>query len=217
MTTERRGADPRIAGELAALVLHDFRNMLAVADTSAHLCEQNLDDRPFAERQIKRAREQLRRAQDLATRCLAVAKGEPVERARIGFGELCDEVMASVAARAGVHMSALEAQRGVELVCDKALFSRALANLVENARDALDGGGHIELSIEPTSDAGRIVRVRDDGPGLPPHLWLAGVTTKASGSGLGLVVARAVVTAHGGEIALEPSELGTSVRITLPA
>jgi signal transduction histidine kinase len=215
--SERQGADPRIAAELAALVLHDFRNMLAVADTSAHLCEQNLDDRPFAERQIKRAREQLRRAQDLATRCLAVAKGEPIDKTRTSFGELCDEAISSVATRDGVELTAPQALRGVEIACDKALFARALANLIENARDALDGGGTIELSIESPPGGGSIVRVRDDGSGLPAHLWLAGMTTKQAGSGLGLLVARAVVSAHGGEIALEPAERGTHIRITLPA
>lgn len=214
--SERQGADARIAAELAALVLHDFRNMLAVADTSAHLCEQNLDDRPFAERQIKRTREQLRRAQDLATRCLAVAKGEALDRASVGFGELCDEIIASVAPREGVEIGSPAAQRDVALPCDKALFARAIANLVENARDALDGGGSIEISIEAPAAGGHIVRVRDDGPGFPAHLWLAGVTTKAAGSGLGLLVTRAVVAAHQGEITLEPSERGTSIRITLP-
>lgn len=221
--SERQGADPRIAAELAALVLHDFRNMLAVADTSAHLCEQNLDDRPFAERQIKRAREQLRRAQDLATRCLAVAKGEPIDRARIRFGDLVDEAVSSVAARAGVEIGAPPDQRNVEIACDKALFARVLANLVENARDALEGGGHIELSIEPLPDGGHAVRVRDDGPGLPAHLWLAGVTTKEAGSGLGLLVSRAVMSAHGGAMRLEPRDVaassrpGTTISLILPA
>jgi len=213
---ERQGADPRIAGELCALVLHDFRNILAVADTSAHLCAASLDDKPFATRQLARVREQLRRAQDLANRCMAVAKGEPLQRARVPFGDVCDEALSAVAARDGVSIVVTPDTRSVELTCDTSLFARALANLIENARDAIGARGTVSLSIERDGSS-EIVRVHDDGPGIPPHLLFAGVTTKASGSGLGLLVVRAIVVSHGGDIALEPSPRGTTFRITIPS
>jgi signal transduction histidine kinase len=66
------------------------------------------------------------------------------------------------------------------------------------------------------------VRVTDKGPGIPPELaeavFQAEVrgTTTASGDGLGLTISRGIVHAHGGTLALEPAESGTTMLVTLP-
>ena len=62
--------------------------------------------------------------------------------------------------------------------------------------------------------------MRDDGPGIPSNLreqiFEALFTTKAKGSGLGLALCRRITEAHGGTVALEPSEQGAAFRIFVP-
>jgi signal transduction histidine kinase len=98
------------------------------------------------------------------------------------------------------------------------LLGRALANLVDNAVDVLAERGQGEVWLEAEQRGSAIVlRVRDDGPGLARELAFAGTTTKPDGSGLGLLVARAVVVAHGGTLELVDAGGGTTFELTLPA
>ncbi|MCP5093015.1 MAG: PAS domain-containing sensor histidine kinase, partial [Gammaproteobacteria bacterium] len=63
--------------------------------------------------------------------------------------------------------------------------------------------------------------VSDDGPGIPSdvkaQLFQPFFTTRPQGTGLGLSVAKAVATAHGGDISVATSELGASFTLQLPA
>ena len=68
--------------------------------------------------------------------------------------------------------------------------------------------------------AATVLRVRDEGPGVPPALreqvFEALFTTRAKGSGLGLALCRRIAEAHGGTVTLEPSESGAVFLIAIP-
>jgi|GEM_PF-2868539 len=105
-------------------------------------------------------------------------------------------------------------------------LEQLLINLVANARDAMqETGGQITVSTWANLTPGRVVlRVDDDGPGMPPDVatraFEAFFTTKSAGkgTGLGLAVCRTVVERLGGTIELEtaPGE-GCSFRVSLVA
>ncbi len=104
---------------------------------------------------------------------------------------------------------------------DPILIEWALESLVKNAIDALQGReGTITIRVEQDADAAAI-RVTDDGPGIPGELrrtiFDPGITTKSSGWGIGLALARRVVEdSHGGELVLESSEPGATFLIRIP-
>ncbi len=97
-----------------------------------------------------------------------------------------------------------------------------MESLVKNAIDALSGrGGSIVLTVSAGSGSGATVRVADDGEGIPPSLrrkvFSAGFSTKESGWGIGLSLARRIVEeAHHGRLALVPSDRGAVFDIILP-
>jgi signal transduction histidine kinase len=107
---------------------------------------------------------------------------------------------------------------------DPRRLKEALINLLANAIDATPPGGKIRLATRGRADdgGGGTVELRDTGRGMAAdvldRLGTSFFTTRASGTGLGFVLAVGVVAQHGGKlhVASEPGR-GTHVAITLPA
>jgi signal transduction histidine kinase len=105
-------------------------------------------------------------------------------------------------------------------VVDRTLITRALANIVENALYAMPGKGRltIDAAVERESV---VLDVTDTGAGMDEEA-LARVfepyfSTKATGTGLGLPIARRNVELSGGSIDVKSEKgVGTRVRVTLP-
>lgn len=99
-------------------------------------------------------------------------------------------------------------------------LSRAFANLLLNAADAVDGEGAVTVVLRAVE--GQVeVRVLDTGPGIPAEnlasIWEPDFTTKARGTGLGLALVRQTVQAHGGSVAARNRpEGGAEVAVRLP-
>ena len=105
---------------------------------------------------------------------------------------------------------------------DAVLLEWSLEVLVKNAVDALAGrGGRISLATVHRLEGGARITVRDDGPGIPREfrgrIFEPGFSTKKSGWGIGLSLARRIVEEnHGGTLRLTPSDRGASFEIILP-
>jgi two-component system CheB/CheR fusion protein len=96
----------------------------------------------------------------------------------------------------------------------------AIQNLLMNAAQAMGGSGAIEVALDCDA-AGCRIAIRDHGPGMAADIrakaFDAFFTTKHRGTGLGLPIARRIVDAHGGEIAIATAEGGgTLATIALP-
>lgn len=101
------------------------------------------------------------------------------------------------------------------------LFEWVIENLCKNAVDAMQGEGHIDITLIPSSD-GAAIEVRDTGKGIPhkhfASVFKPGFTTKKRGWGLGLSLAKRIVEEyHRGRIFVKDSTLGvgTTFRIEL--
>ncbi len=104
---------------------------------------------------------------------------------------------------------------------DGVLLEWAMEVLVKNAVDALAGrGGSIKLAAIPRPEGGARILVMDDGPGIPRDLrariFEPGFSTKTSGWGIGLSLARRIVEEnHGGTLRLIPTDRGARFEIIL--
>ena len=108
-----------------------------------------------------------------------------------------------------------------EVFADPDQLRRAMVNLVGNAVDAMPNGGTLTVSVGSRDDGGRSVVVEDTGVGIPPgdreRIFEPYFTTKASGLGLGLVLTKKIIDAHGGRIAVESEPgKGTRIEVSLP-
>lgn len=105
---------------------------------------------------------------------------------------------------------------------DRESLQQVLLNLINNSIDAMPKGGEIEISAIADTSAGTVEIVfRDTGVGLEPnaieHLFEPMWTTKPTGGGFGLAIAREVMNDHRGEIqVINDQPIGTSFRLTMP-
>ena len=141
------------------------------------------------------------------------------------------DLLAPLAEKQGVTIDLQSPDGLLPVRVDPSQIQQALANVVMNGIQAMPGGGHLRVSIEPAAarrpgDGGPgaapylRVAVEDQGRGIRaealPHIFEPFFTTKdvGEGTGLGLSVAHGIVTDHGGWIDVE-SELGRGTRVAI--
>jgi two-component sensor histidine kinase len=152
--------------------------------------------------------------------------GNPAQRDPIALGAMAERVANYYRPRLPRHNNAITLEvrapsAGPHILGDSVLLEWALEALVKNAIDALQGRDGVIIIAAESGRDGAIMRVTDDGPGVPREirrtLFTPGVTTKRGGWGIGLALVRRVIEeAHGGQIALENVERGTSFVMYFP-
>lgn len=151
-------------------------------------------------------------------------KRQPVALDQVIFGAI--EASGALLDASGCQWSVDIAPGIPELALEASLIERVLINLVENALKHTPPDGLIHISAAPYAK-GALVRVSDNGPGIPPALQEQVFAkyfqiqpqdgARAAGVGLGLAFCRMAITAHDGEIWVESADGGGSVfAFTLP-
>ena len=209
------------AGEMAGALAHELNQPLTALSAYGTACEQLLERGETGERlreTIRRMVAESFRAADVVRRLRDFFRTGATRLEPIALAELLAAAVSPFAAKAQQH--------GVELVVDPASPHALLAdrlqlevvlrNLLTNAFDAVvdqpPGQRRVRLSAY-TEGAGRVcVSIEDSGPGLSgaaaARLFEAFQSSKKSGLGLGLVISRAIVEAHGGSLRAEVADHG---------
>jgi signal transduction histidine kinase len=219
-------AQARRMQSVGAKVAHELKNPLAAIKGLVQLVKrapasQKTDERlAVVEAEIDRMEAILREYLSFA-RPLEDLHKEPIDLA-----EIATEVATVMAGRLEQSRIELELDaRPARLEGDPRRLKEALINLLANAIDATAAGGRIRIASRTPTDSdggGGVVEIRDTGRGMAgdvlDRLGTSFFTTRASGTGLGFVLAVGVVAQHGGKlhVASEPGR-GTHVAITLPA
>ena len=212
-------------GELIAYVAHNIRNPLAGIQAAAEAglrqasADSALRDRLDA---IVAAVEKFQTwLRQLEHTCSPMElQAEPVELSR-----LLDNVAAvfrPMAERRGVKIETRIQNASQQVRVDPRHFEHAVAAVLGNAIEAASDGGRVQIGMSENGDPSVwTLTVSDNGPGIDPatidRIFEPAYSTKRSGHGLGLMMAKKIVEMHGGQIAAEstPGE-GTTLRFIMP-
>lgn len=230
---ERLFSIENLAGELTARESSAWRNLIRVltheimntltpvtslAQTAAGLLEDDSAkaDVQDAVRAIARRSEGLTSFVLRYRELMTVPQPEP---ARVNVGDALQSVVALMRPETGSAVISIEVDSpSLEVMADRTLLDQVLVNVVRNALDAVRDTARPRLELRGELDQGRVViSVTDNGPGIDEdvvrQVFIPFFTTKRDGSGIGLSLCQQVMTAHGGEIALESGPAGTTVRL----
>ena len=216
-------------GEGVAKISHDLRNML----TSAQLASERLaaSGDPKVAKALPRLERALDRALSLAQNVLSYGRSEEPAPAKRRI--LLRTAIDAAAEDAGLSPDGVRLEIEVgprfQVEADTEQLHRILLNLMRNAREAIEsearsrrrGSGADRRA--PRSDGMAVLRVSDDGPGLPDKALLrlfqpfAG-SSRSGGAGLGLAISRELAQANGGDVDLiETGPQGAAFEVRLPA
>jgi two-component system sensor histidine kinase HydH len=190
-------------GKMSAVLAHEIRNPLATIKGFSQLAAEKADAQVRA--MVDPITDEARRLEKLVNDLLLYGRPPAPQPQMIEWAALARELESQAQALANGRPLRVAVSSGIaRLRTDPDLLKQILLNLVRNAAEA--AAGEIRITAE-RAGAGLVIAVEDDGPGIPAavreRLFEPFFTTRASGSGLGLPIARKLATALDARLALK--------------
>ena len=213
---------------LAAGVAHEIGNPLNSLNIHLQLMQRNLDKAPpklrsKLEESVLVARSEVTRLDNIITQFLRAIRPQSLQPEPSDINRIVDEVFDFLHVEIQDRDVLVEKQLGHGLPLlqiDRDQIKQAFYNICRNSFQAMNSGGILRVSTALDAAHVRIVFM-DSGGGISPdnitRIFEPYFTTKSGGNGLGLLIVRRIVRAHGGEVILESSPgRGLTVTILLP-
>lgn len=207
---------------LIRVLTHEIMNTLTPVTSLAQTATGLIDD-PSAKDDVRQAVQTIaRRSEGLMNFVLRYRELLNVPQPKLAVVSVADTLRAVETLMSGelddVQVTVNVAPESLEVSADQALLDQVLVNLVRNSLDAMQDAAHPCLELSGQLNFGRVhIGVKDNGPGIDAdsmeQIFVPFFTTKREGSGIGLSLSRQIMTAHGGEIAVESDTDGTIVKL----
>ncbi len=213
----RRAERLAALGRVVAGVAHEIRNPLAAMRLKMQTTMRANYPPDKLPRTFQVVTEEIDRLDRLVHRLLELGRPPVLALTNIDVCELARRrlaMFAEIAARQNVRLEFTdddEAAHSVDIEGDSARLTQVFDNLIQNALEAMPGGGTLIITCK-LIDAGDAplharLKIKDDGSGIAPqmreNLFEPFQTGRAEGTGLGLAITREIVEAHGGTITFE--------------
>ena len=210
------------AGRLAAEFAHQIKNPLAIINNAAYSLQRSLrEPKSSAALQIEIIQEEVARADKVITQIMGYAQ---LSEGRVEKLKVVEEIERSIeqvfpaAVPTGIKLKKKFTGPFPSLLMQRGHLAEILANLLQNAREALDGSGKVFVTAGCDRAQAVEISVADDGPGIAPdkieRVFESYFTTKEKGTGLGLAIVKHNVELYGGTVRVE-SVLGKGAKFTV--
>lgn len=201
-------------GRLSSAIAHEIRNPVAMISSSLATANRACAPGAVRDEMLSIAATEAARLEQMTTDFLSYARAKPPDRKPADLPTVLGYVADLAKSRAAEHGITFE----VECPCDTIVWvdqfqiHQALLNLITNAIDATPSGGLVRFGCRARNDNRIEVSVENSGEAIAPvdaeRVFEPFYTTKASGTGLGLGIARNIALAHGGDLALTRNDPG---------
>ena len=229
---EELGAQERlaVAGQLTATFAHEVGTPLNLVTGHLQLLEEQKDLPDKTRERLGVIQGQIQRVGDIVRRLLDLTRRPQLQRLPQPFTTLFTDLQQLWSPTLAAHGVTVEAEAPPDccLDVDRKQMEQLFINLMNNAVDAMPGGGSVHLKARPAEESTPDglwweLHFHDSGQGIPAELlgqvFRPMFTTKpeGKGTGLGLSICREIVRNHGGDIRIESAPgKGTCVVFTLP-
>jgi PAS domain S-box-containing protein len=207
-----------VAGRLAATIAHEIHNPLDSVANLLYLLQQDPGDAE-ARHFLEIAQSELARVTQISRAMLSLYR-ESNAPVPVCLKDMLDDLLLLMEGRFNTLGVRISSDLPPEITVDgfPAELRQVFTNLITNAAEAAAEGGAVTIRIVPQKagpdssghrlEAGAVVKITDDGPGISPeirdHLFQPFFTTKGErGTGLGLWVSQGIIRKHAGTIQLE--------------
>jgi signal transduction histidine kinase len=209
------------AGRLAAEIAHQLKNPLGIINNAAFTLQRTVKEGKTITQQIQIIREEVERSDRIITELMGYARLVEGRVERLDVAEELEAALRQVfpdGVSFNVRIQRDYARALPPLMVQRSHLSLIFVNLLQNAREAMNGHGTLALTAHPGDPFTVVVTIADTGPGIPPEemdkIFEAHYSTKEKGSGLGLAIVRHNTELYGGKVKVE-SELGKGTKFTL--
>jgi signal transduction histidine kinase len=211
-------------GQLAAGLAHELRNPLTAMKTIVDAARRQPQTASLDGQDLAVLDEEIQRLNRSLQSFLDYARPPAASKRLVNLQSIAEKVRQLLAGRAeqqSIRVCVEHPERPVEVHADPEQLHQVLLNLVLNAFDAIGRDGRVTIRVFNDAPGFAVISVADSGPGISPavrdSLFEPFVSTKESGSGLGLTICRRIVEDHGGRIAVAGSPAGGAIfTISLP-
>ncbi|WP_282410934.1 ATP-binding protein [Pseudomonas sp. PS02303] len=211
-------------GEVAMGLAHEIRNPLGIIKTATQLLHRRADLPETDKRHLEYVVSEVSRINDLITDFLDFAKPSAPMRSTQAARPLVDDLVGFCAPELASHnidVHINDQAPGATLHVDARQLKQAGLNLIVNAIDAMPDGGRLTVAISSESPY-TVISISDTGQGIEPdmleRIFTPFVTTKASGTGLGLAKVFSIMEGHDGRIeCVSEKDAGTTFTLYIPA
>jgi len=205
-----------ILGQMAARLAHDIRNPLSVIKSSISIIEKHYSDNTEEKLQnsFTRMHNSISRISHQIEDVLEFLEIRGLEIQRTEISDILNSVSSVILIPPEIKLTV--DRKYIELECDIKKIETVFINLILNAIQAIEKEGWIRISTLE-QDGYVIINVEDTGPGIPPNVidrvFDPLVTTKQTGTGLGLSSCKIIVEQHGGSISLKTNPTVFTVKL----
>jgi len=213
-------------GQMVTGLAHESRNALQRSQACLEMLELEIEDRPEALRLVQRIQEAQDHIHHLYEEVRGYAAPVILRRGQCNMSALIRTTWDHLdVARKGrtIELRELMRTQSIDAPADSHALEQVFRNIFENSFAVCPPTGEISVTYEDADLEGipaLRIRVRDNGSGLTSEqaarLFEPFFTTKTAGTGLGMAIAKRIVEAHAGQIAVGSAESGAEIVITLP-